>query len=77
MAYIKHYRCRFCKWCKKYGVKPKEYVFLREVRVGTVNYAGQASGAILGIQDLIPKDKKVLFSLEEKDKRHLYPKDWI
>lgn len=61
----------------KYGVQPKEYVFLREVSVGTVNYAGQASGAILGIQDLIPKDKKVLFSLEEKDKRHLYPKDWI
>lgn len=62
---------------EKYGVRPKEYVFLREVSVGTVNYAGQASGAILGIQDLIPKDKKVLFSLEEKDKRHLYPKDWM
>lgn len=62
---------------EKYGVQPKEYVFLREVSVGTVNYAGQESGAILGIQDLIPNDKKVLFSLEEKDKRHLYPKDWI
>lgn len=65
------------KALEKYGVKPKEYVFLREVSVGTVNYAGQASGAILGIQDMIPKDKKVLFSLEEKDKRHLYPNDWI
>ena len=62
---------------ERYSVQPKEYVFLREVSVGTVNYAGQASGAILGIQDLIPNDKKVLFSLEEKDKRHLYPKDWI
>ena len=62
---------------QSYGVKPKEYVFLREVSVGTVNYAGQESGAILGIQDMIPKDKKVLFSLEEKNKRHLYPKDWI
>lgn len=65
------------KVLEKYGVQPKEYVFLREVSVGTVNYAGQASGAILGIQDLIPKDKKVLFSLEEKDKRHSYPKEWI
>lgn len=65
------------KVLEKYGVTPKEYMFLREVSVGTINYAGQASGAILGIQDLIPKDKKVLFSLEEKDKRHLYPKDWI
>ena len=45
---------------EKYGVKPKEYVFLREVSVGTVNYAGQASGAILGIQDLIPKDRILL-----------------
>lgn len=62
---------------EKFGVKPKEYIFLREVSVGTVNYAGQASGAILGIQNHIPSDKKVLFSLEEKDKRHLYPKDWI
>lgn len=62
---------------EKYGVQPKEYVFLREVSVGTVNYAGQASDAILGIQDFVPKDKKVLFSLEEKYKRHLYPKEWI
>ena len=61
----------------EYGVKPKEYVFLREVSVGTVNYTGQASGAILNVAHLIPKDKKVLFSLEDKSKRDLYPKDWI
>lgn len=71
------YFCPNPKALEKYGVKPKEYVFLREVSVGTVNYAGQESGAILGIQDLIPKDKTVLFSLEEKHKRDLYPKDWI
>jgi len=62
---------------EKYGVKPREYVFLREVTVGTMNYVGQQSGAIYSIKDLIPKDKKVLFSLEEKDKRDLYPKEWI
>ena len=62
---------------EEYGVKPKEYVFLREVSVGTVNYTGQASGAILNVANLIPKDKKVLFSLEDKSKRDLYPKDWI
>lgn len=61
----------------EYGVKPKEYVFLREVSVGTVNYTGQASGAILNVAHLILKDKKVLFSLEDKSKRDLYPKDWI
>ena len=61
----------------KYGVRPKEYLFLREVSVGTVNYVGQKRGAILHVKDLIPKDKKVLFSLEEKHRRDEYPADWI
>lgn len=65
------------KALEKYGVKPKEYVFLREVSVGTVNYAGQERGAIRNIQHLIPKNKKVLFSLEEKNRRGEYPEDWI
>lgn len=60
-----------------YGVKPKEYMFLREVSVGTINYTGQESGAILGIKDMIPKGMKVLFSLEEKKRRNEYPEDWI
>lgn len=59
-----------------FGVTSKQYIFLREVSVGTVNYAAQASGAILNIVDLIPKDKQVLFSLEDKSKRNLYPKEW-
>lgn len=62
---------------EKYGVKPKEYMFLREVSVGTINYTGQASGAILGIKDMIPKGMKVLFSLEEKKRRNDYPAEWI
>ena len=62
---------------EKYGVKPKEYMFLREVSVGTINYSGQASGAILGIKDMIPKGMKVLFSLEEKKRRNEYPAEWI
>lgn len=62
---------------EEYGVKPKEYLFLREVSVGTVNYAGQAYGAILNIKDQIPKEFKVLFSLEDKSKRSHYPEEWI
>lgn len=61
----------------KYNLIPKEYVFVREVSVGTVNYAGQESCAVKNIQHLIPKDKKVLFSLEEKNRRNEYPEDWI
>ena len=65
------------KELEKYGVKPKEYMFLREVSVGTINYTGQESGAILGIKDMIPKGMKVLLSLEEKKRRNEYPEDWI
>lgn len=65
------------KVLEKYGVKPKEYMFLREVSVGTINYTGQESGAILGIKDMIPKGMKVLLSLEEKKRRDEYPADWI
>ena len=61
---------------KQYGVKPREYLFLREVSVGTMNYIGQKAQAIYAIKDLIPQNKKVLFSLEEKGKREMYPKDW-
>lgn len=61
----------------EYNLKPKTYIFLREVSVGTVNYTGQASGAILNIKYLLPKDKKVVFSLEDKSKRDMYPLDWI
>ena len=61
----------------EYNLKPKTFIFLREVSVGTVNYTGQASGAILNVKDLLPKDKKVIFSLEDKSKRDMYPSDWI
>lgn len=67
----------------EYGVQPKQYLFLREVSVGTINYAGQASGAVLGIVPEIQKiqalhpELKVLLSLEEKHRRAEYPADWI
>ena len=65
------------KVLEAYGVKAKEYLFVREVTVGTINYTGQESGAILGIKDMIPKGMKVLFSLEEKKRRDEYPAEWI
>lgn len=60
-----------------YGVQPRKYIFMREVSVGTLNYAEQAADTILKIAPIIPKDITVLLSLEKKEKRHLYPKDWI
>lgn len=71
----------------EYGVKPKEYIFLREVTVGTFNYAEQQAGAVKGLCRQIEqlretarqqgKEMKVLFSLEEKHRRDEYPADWI
>lgn len=62
----------------KYNVLPKQYIFLREVSVGTVNYAFQAPQAILAVKDMIANTGlKVLFSLEEKHRRNEYPADWI
>ena len=61
----------------EYGLKPKEYIFVREVSVGTVNYSGQAFGAVRDIAGMIPRGFKVLLSLEKKDTRDQYPEDWI
>ena len=62
---------------KQYGVEPRKYIIMREVSVGTLNYADQEADTILKIASMIPVDMPVLLSLEKKDKRHLYPKEWI
>jgi len=68
----------------KYDLRPKQYLFLREVSVGTINYADQAPQAILAVKDIIEQLKtasgqtlKILFSLEEKHRLAEYPEDWI
>lgn len=72
----------------KYGVKPKQYLFVREVSVGTINYVAQSKGTILSCKEQIqqlrymdengqPCPMKVIFSLEQKQDRHAYPPDWI
>ena len=48
----------------KYKLHPKEYFFVREVSVGTVNYTGQHAGAVMGIASKIPHGRKVLLSLD-------------
>lgn len=65
------------RFLDKYKLNPKEYFFVREVSVGTVNYAGQNAGAVMDIASKIPQDKKVLLSLEDKSAKEMYPKDWI
>lgn len=60
-----------------YGLEPHSYIFVREVSVGTLNYSGQAPDSILQIADMFPKGVRVVLSLEKKDKRDQYPKEWI
>jgi predicted glycosyltransferase len=60
-----------------YKVIPKEYLFVREVDTGSLNYIKQTDNVIASISDLLPRSLKVIFSLENKEKRRCYPQDWI
>ncbi|MHA1753378.1 MAG: DUF354 domain-containing protein [Candidatus Helarchaeota archaeon] len=60
-----------------YNLKEKGYIFVREVNSNTTNYFGQKSGIISKIANKLPAKYKVVFSLEDKNLRKLYPKDWI
>lgn len=60
-----------------YAIMPHRYLFVREVSVGTSNYASQTADSILQIANLIPSDMPVLLSLEKKDKYKEYPQNWI
>jgi len=61
----------------KYKLFPKEYIFVREVSTGSLNYVNQKSNIISSIANKLPENFKVLFSLEDKSTINLYPEDWI
>ncbi len=62
----------------KYDVKPKQYVFLREVSTKTINYMNQEGGTISNYISVIACiGLKVILSLEDKLTMNAYPKEWI
>ena len=61
----------------KYKLKPFEYIFVREISTGSLNYSTQQSNIIASFSDQFPKGTNVLFSLENKENSSLYPNDWI
>lgn len=65
------------KALQQYGLKPKEYIFVREVSTGTLNYRGQPANVINTFDGKLFGDYKVLFSLEDKNKKDEYPDNWI
>lgn len=62
---------------ERYNLNKFDYIFIREVSTGSMNYLKQVSGLVQSFSSKVPKDIKVLFSLEEKSKMSHYPKQWI
>ncbi len=60
-----------------YKLEIKKYIFIREVSNKSLNYYNQNKNCLADIAQLFPANLKVLFSLEDKGKRHLYPEEWI
>ncbi|MDO6820647.1 DUF354 domain-containing protein [Zobellia sp. 1_MG-2023] len=61
----------------EYGLKAKNYIFIREVSTETSNYLSQNLGAILSVADKFPENLKVVLSLENKELVNQFPKSWI
>ena len=61
---------------QNYGLRPKEYIFIREVSVETSNYLDQDQGVILSIAHDFPKEIPVIISLEDKSLSSNYPAHW-
>lgn len=60
-----------------YNLVKKEYIFIREVNVGTLNYRGQRKNKVVEFIRKLSINQKIVLSLEDKTQSYLYPKDWI
>ncbi|MCF7853741.1 MAG: DUF354 domain-containing protein [Candidatus Pacebacteria bacterium] len=59
-----------------YDLKPKDYIFIRNVDTGTLNYRSQTEDIILQLYTLGLNRQNVVLSLEDKDKRKLFS-EWL
>lgn len=60
-----------------YGLKPYEYVFVREVSNHSFNYFSQEDAIICSFSSLINSDIKVVLSLEDKRIADKFPSHWL
>ncbi len=60
-----------------YNLVPKQYVFVREISTGSLNYAGQEANTVASFAAQLPKQYPVLLSLEDKQTTEAYPPHWI
>jgi len=61
----------------EYGLKEKEYIFIREISTGSLNYSNQKANILASISNEFNKDIKVLLSLENRKKLGYYPDNWV
>lgn len=60
----------------EYGLKKKDYIFVREVSTGTLNYTKQKSNIISTFAEHLSQNEKVILSIEDKSKEECYPRNW-
>lgn len=60
-----------------YGLFPKQYVFVREVSTGSLNYLDQTANTVASFAQQFPEQYPVLLSLEDKRAAKAYPAHWI
>lgn len=60
-----------------YGLKPYEYVFVREVSNHSFNYFSQADAIVCSFSSSINSDVAVILSLEDKRIADKFPAHWV
>lgn len=64
------------KVLEKYGLKPHEYVFVREVSNKSFNYYDQLDAIICGFSGQVDRNITFLLSLEDKTIKDKFPDNW-
>lgn len=65
------------KVLEQYKLKPKKYIFIREVSTSSLNYHGQQKNIIATFASNLPSNYQVILSLEDKSTIDQYPKSWM
>lgn len=65
------------KYLDEFNLEPLKYLFVRDISTGSLNYMKQNPEIILKFSRKLPKEFKVVLSLEDKSGFRKYPDDWI
>lgn len=65
------------KYLDEFNLEQLKYLFIRDISTGSLNYMDQNPDIILKFSRNLPKEFKVVLSLEDKSGFRKYPDDWI